>query len=501
MRDSRPLVFIGLDSAEPDLLRRWMTSGDLPILASLTRDAFWGNTTTVPGMGNGVLWPTLFTGTNPGRHGRVYIRQLVPGSYRVARFNDDTDYRTRPLWEQASAAGRRCAIVDVVKAPLSPGIHGLQVCDWLSHDRTLPARSTPASLIDDVVRTFGDDPVGESSELFGLDEDGQKRLSDGLLDRIRAKTRYLKTVLADGPWDLVMACYHEPHDAGHMSWHVHDPAYPMHDPRLHNVLGDPIRDVYAAIDRSIGELLADVPDDATVVVFSGPGMGPLYTANHLLEDILKRLDPRGRPPAPRPLDVIRPLYRRLFPQTVRQRLWRVAGPAAAALTEEEWRGRTFFALPNNDENGLIRVNLFGREPNGLVQPGADYRACLETLAQDLTAIVNDATGEPVVERVTFAADHYHGPSMGNLPDLMVTWRRSAPVEAVRSDRIGVIRGRYAGPRTGDHTDRGFFFIRDPAIRSGEAEAPIAVLDLAATIADRLGLDVADLDGRPFSRAA
>ena len=57
------------------------------------------------------------------------------------------------------------------------------------------------------------------------------------------------------------------------------------------------------------------------------------------------------------------------------------------------RRRRFFALPNNDSLGAIRVNRSGRDVAGTVDDGPEYEELCERLTQELTALVNDKFGE------------------------------------------------------------------------------------------------------------
>ena len=63
-RETR-LLAIGLDAAEQSLIRRWIDSGELPVLASLRDRAVCGRTTNEPGLYTGAVWPTIFTGVPP----------------------------------------------------------------------------------------------------------------------------------------------------------------------------------------------------------------------------------------------------------------------------------------------------------------------------------------------------------------------------------------------------------------------------------------------------
>lgn len=488
------VVFLGIDSAEPALLRRWMASGDLPVLSELSRRSTWGATTTPIGFGNGVLWPSIFTGVNPARHGRMWFQQMLPGTYKILAFRDDGDFGAPPLWEAYSEAGKRCAIVDVVRAPLSVRLNGIQICDWFTHDRNSPPRSHPSSLINEVTTEFGDDPFGGRCEAPGSSPEACKRLTGGLVARVRSKTAFVRKLLKERRWDYLMAVFAEPHDIGHLCWHLHDPADSKHDPALRAAVGDPIKDVYVAIDEAIGELLQHIDASTSVVVFSGPGMQTFASASHLLDRILARLE--GNPAGRRALirHRLRSLYIDSVPNAVRERMKALSGGIGAAMRESEAGRRRFFAMPNNDEYGSIRINLIGREPHGMVRPGAEYDQVCARLEHDLSSITDVETGRPIVGRVVRVRDHYQGEYLDRLPDLIVIWDLQGPVEAVRSPQIGEIRGRHPTTRTGDHSDRCLFFAAGPDIPAAEVKQPIDYLDLAATIPALLGVRVPGLDG-------
>src|SRR6185436_19531560 len=55
-------------------------------------------------------------------------------------------------------------------------------------------------------------------------------------------------------------------------------------------IGDPLRDVYIALDAAVGRLLEAAGPDTTAVVLCSHGMGPHYDGTHLLEEILYHWD-------------------------------------------------------------------------------------------------------------------------------------------------------------------------------------------------------------------
>jgi predicted AlkP superfamily phosphohydrolase/phosphomutase len=122
------VMFLALDAASKDVALPWMDAGILPALAELRATAAWGTTANAPGLYTGSVWPTVWTGLGPGRHGCYYCEQLVPGTYEVADFLGDRVKR-EPFWNALGRAGRRLCLFDVPKAPLCPDTNGLQIVD------------------------------------------------------------------------------------------------------------------------------------------------------------------------------------------------------------------------------------------------------------------------------------------------------------------------------------------------------------------------------------
>jgi predicted AlkP superfamily phosphohydrolase/phosphomutase len=496
------VLFIGLDSAEPDLIMQWSEAGLLPTFQSLKNTSAWGAATTPPGFSNGVTWPSLFTGVSPAKHGRYYFRQIVPGTYQMAKFQDD-DLKHEPFWNVLSQANRRVGIIDMVRASLSKNLNGIQLVDWMTHDRVSPPRSWPPALEAEATAQFGADPFDGCCE--GFDQKGPagyKALRDGLLERVETKTNLSCHYLDQGGWDLFMTVFADPHDVGHQCWHLHDPTHPKHDPALARSLGDPLKDVYIAIDRAVGRLLESVGSETTVILFTGPGMGPNYTGNSLMDEILYRLE---RGPVTRGvaiMDTLKFAYKAIVPPAYRKRSRRSSKSAAPhnhqAKRGHNWSQRKCFAVHHNKNSGAVRINLVGREPNGQVNPGAEYDAFCTALTQDLLNLVNLNTGKPLVQEVIRIADLYQGEYLDSLPDLLVVWSQDAPISAIGSPKVGKIIEKELGGRTGGHTPHCLFFARGPGVEPGELPQPVLVEDFAPTIASLLEVPLPSVDGKPIA---
>lgn len=486
------LLVIGLDAAEPALLRAWAGDGSLPHLAGLIAGGAWGEIHAPACQYAGAIWPTIHTGCSPARHGRYFHTQLQPGTYQYAKFLPP-DLKAKPFWDALSRAGKRAAIIDVPKAPVIDSDKILQLLDWGAHDPEYDRpRSSPASFAADVEARYGGDPLG-SCDRAARAPGGAALLRDTLRERILTKTNIVLDVLAHGPWDLVMAVYADSHCAGHQLWHLHDALHPRHDAAAAAMLGDPLKDVYRALDEAIGTLVAATDPGTRVMVFSSHGMGAHYDGTFLLREIVRRLNARtGRRAGPH-VAALRWLWRKL-PAATRKRGLGALSPIKRNVDVAEMRGRDFFTVPTNDNCGGIRVNLRGREPAGRVAPGRDYDRLCTALADDLSEIVNEDSGEPLVRAVVRTDSQFDGPSLRDLPDLNVVWNRRTPVRKVSSPKIGVIERPYGGHRSGDHRSKGLFIARGPGIPC-EAQSPMPAMDLAPTICRWLGVDL-EADGSP-----
>lgn len=512
MANKPKILFIGIDAADKDLITQWANAGLLPTFQSLFQKAAWGTIENPIGLYVGAIWPSFATSVSAARHRCYCYSQIESGTYRTKQFSV-FDLQGELFWDVLSRAGRKVAIIDVPRTPPSENLNGVQVVDWGTHDPDLPDTlyTWPRSLATEVEARFGRDPIGYCNRV-NRSADGLKHFRDDLIGRAEKKTQLSQYLLEQDDWDLFMTIYAESHCVGHQCWHIHDPAHPKHNAAIAEEIGDPIQDVYRALDTEIGKLLEQLGPDTTVFVMASHGMGPHYDGTFMLDDILCRLEDVPAPTlrlevakalsssweqTPGLSALLKPLRRYIW-QPLRKVLWKSDKPVRLALQEPDASRRKCFTIPNNDTYGGIRINLVGREPNGKVRPGAEYEAFCQQLTEDLMAIMNVETGQPLVSRVIRTAEHYQGEYLNDLPDLMVEWNREAPVFAVSSAKIGTLEKAFPGVRTGDHCSEGLFFASGPTIKPGQLEQSVSIMDFAPTIAKLLKVPLSGVDGQEIT---
>jgi predicted AlkP superfamily phosphohydrolase/phosphomutase len=486
------VLLIGLDAADSEILIEACDEGLLPNLAKLRDSSAWGIAEAPPGFGSGAIWPSFSSGVSPASHGRYFYRQVWPGQYEAERF-EARHFHGKMIWDVLSDAGKRVAVFDVPKAGVSEGLNGLHVADWLVHGPVYKkVVASPAALAAELRERYTD-PEPQCDRPGGRDAAGHVAFRDLCIERVGVKEQGSRHYFAQEPWDLFVTVFGDPHCVGHQAWHVRDPSHPLHDADVSKRVGDPVLQVYTAIDASIGRMLEDVDDDTLVVFFSGTGMGPNYTGNYVLDEMLRRLEGKTKTRSLDWLGRAKRRAKRVLPVELRRRWRRASRRFEERVAHGDRERRRLFTVPHNDISGAIRVNLQGREPEGLVRP-EELDALYESLRRDLLSVRNLDTGRAVVKDVVRVADHCRGEYIADMPDFFVLWNREEPIERVGSAKIGEIAYLHRGNRTGDHASESLFMARGRGIQPGRI-GPISIMDFAPTIAAICDVPVRRTDGR------
>jgi predicted AlkP superfamily phosphohydrolase/phosphomutase len=165
---------------------------------------------------------------------------------------------------------------------------------------------------------------------------------------------------------------------------------------------------------------------------------------------------------------------------------------------QDWNGCRAFAIPNNDSVGAIRISVKGRDRNGTVAPGDEYRRVCQDIADALYELSDPVSNRPVVRRVTLTHDEFRGPFLDQLPDLTVLWNQSFSWDSLHSPRFGKLRLRRQDGRSGSHTPHGFVLLAGQGVPAGVELTGRSIYDIAPTVLEAAGVPIPpDLDGTPL----
>lgn len=514
------VLYLAFDACDAGLLVELARQGVCPNVAALLESGAVVDTIAPFGTFVGSSWMTISTGTNVGTHRYWNWAEVDPASYAV-RSTTPREARRPPFWQHLSDEGQRVALLDVPHADIPAVFNGALIKEWGCHDRHHGTASYPDTLLPELEARFGRHPYGAMTHPNGDESfapcdytlragahrtrEEERLLLSAIQRGVDVKRDASLALLEDGPWDLFASVHGESHCVGHQFWHVHDERHPRHDPATRALLGDPVVDVYQRLDRSLGEHLRRVGPDTVVWFQLNHGMGPHYDGDHLLDELLRRLDPglagvhrggRMSSSSKAAFDAVpgraAPLLRSVAARAVRRRA--DAAPPPWSTPTGPSPDRSWFAIPGNTTVGAVRFNLIGREARGRIARGAELERLCHQLTHDLLTIVNLDTARPLVRAVVPSHEVLDRSDDDGLPDLFIEWDRSAPVERVWSPATGTVAAEYWHWRTGDHNDRGLVIVRGRGVAAGRRRHPISLADIAPTLCATLGAPLPGAEG-------
>jgi predicted AlkP superfamily phosphohydrolase/phosphomutase len=486
------LLIVGLELGDGHLIDRWAGAGMLPALAAMRAAGLWGELETPADSLHISAWPSLYTGAAPGEHGVYFTFQPAPGLQGYRRFHEGI-YGRPTFWSLLDRGGRRCVVFDPPYSHAEPGFGGAFIHDWGTWAHYLEPGSVPDELLGSLEAACGCYPLGLEANDIGFRPLEAGDMARRLARSLEVKAGAAAWLMRNRPWDLFFTVFGETHAAGHYCWSAQLRG-------THEDAAAPMFQVYSAVDRALAALRDAAGPECAVVVVSGDRCGPNFAGWHLLPEILARLcgtaagaaetaaAPGGAArfdPVKALRDLLPPDFRkslaRRLPTRLRDKLAQRVDTAGI-----DWSRTRAYCLPT-DLEGCIRVNLRGREPEGIVAPGDNYARLIRELRAGLLELRQGPSGAPLVRDVIVADDAFPGDRRPWLPDLVVQWHAAGPITAAASERIGVVRGESPDPRSGTHRGPGFVLADGPGVAGGATLRGAGILDFAPTVLARMGV--------------
>ncbi len=494
------IAIISLEAPSRPLMEQMIGDNRLPNLASLQQK---GEVLELaPPFLDGAVYATLYTGQHLSEHG-IYSLFTWSAPEQKLRLShelipDDTLFRRLDL------AGKRVIAIDPPEHPLQELPNGMVVSGCQFRSRVHLAKwSRPSSASRELLKHIGKTPRGE--ETFG--QPSQRHLlhlrniliqAPGRL--ASAVERLLEEKAADVLW-LGMAAIHL---AGHQLWDTASVDVIGQSPAGSSLLENSLIEVYQAADAALGRIIRILPDNTDLLVFWPKGMGPETCRADLLPEMLERiLTPRSTVPTSSGNDILTRL-RAIVPSSLRS-IVADALPDSLSLQltarlgtiGKDWKTVRAFTLPS-DGAGLVRLNIRGRERNGIVTESEANVLCDE-IAEGLRTFC-DIDGKGCIADIQRPGDHLPpGRKLDRLPDLVIRWsdEPSTNLRGVVSSKYGtVLRGGAGSGRSGNHIPgaRAIIVPRSGTYRAINSRNPNLV-DLSATVCAAAGIPHEDLPGQ------
>jgi predicted AlkP superfamily phosphohydrolase/phosphomutase len=501
------VMIIGLDGATLDLIRPWAEAGILPTFRKLMREGAWGTLrSTMPPL-TPMAWSSFMTGVNAGKHGVYEFTARREGTYSNALVN--SSHRPVPsLWQLASRAGKRVIVYNVPLTYPPERVNGLMVSGLMT-----PPGAKDASYPPELQKDLEEAVPGSTASFSGFLKRGREaEYVRGLLDTHEKNFRAARYLMDRQPWDLFVMVFQNTDIVGHVMWkHMEDKGAGLPE-SVREIAANAIRDVYRDIDAKLAQLMQAAGEETRVVVMSDHGHGRVKHAFRVNNWLLAKRYIKLREDALTRFKYL--LFRLGFTEARFDALLSVFGFGDRIEGSEEgladsakgWLSRIFVSFDDIDWSrtrayshgyaGPIFANLKGREPNGSVEPGAEYDALLDQLTSDLEDLKELGGRSPLVGEIHRGHEVYSGPLADRSPDLVFyprDWRYvSYGLKSFRTNRLYTPMLK----KTGQHRMDGILFMSGPGIRAAHEISQASIMDIAPTILALLGVPVPQhMDGR------
>jgi Flp pilus assembly protein TadD len=123
-----PVLFLGLDGADWQLLDPYLRNGTMPNLAALAREGRTGVLTTIQPPLSPLVWTTMMTGVSPLEHGILDFTRRNPKTGAEEPITRE-ERRVPAVWNLADLEGRSSAVFGMWATWPAEPVRGLMVAD------------------------------------------------------------------------------------------------------------------------------------------------------------------------------------------------------------------------------------------------------------------------------------------------------------------------------------------------------------------------------------
>jgi predicted AlkP superfamily phosphohydrolase/phosphomutase len=483
-------LIIGLDGATFDILNPMMDRGLMPHLRQfIDRGSAGILESTTPPI-TPAAWTTFMTGKGPGQHGIVDFERYDVKHNRLS-FNSTETIREKTIWEILSEKNLRVGSINLPMTYPPSKVNGFMISGF--ETPSVKADFTyPQNLKADILERwpgYNYRSNWQRKTLGGM-EIYQRNL-DYINDSFVQGCEITKYCGDKYGWDVMMVLYKLVDNLQHKVWRHLDPKTSGSDPERAKRAAD----CFKHLDDVLGDLFAYAEEKgAAVLIMSDHGHGSLdgkAQPNLLLKKWGHlRLVSKTSQAKTRTTYMLNRMFRK---DTSRF----AANYGVEHDLAVDWP-RTRACVVHAGMCGFLYLNLKGRQPEGIVEPGDYEKLRDEIRGRFLGEKAKTADGRTinVFPEVHKAEELYNCSRQEQewMPDLLlVPYDGLAVVRKIR----GHSHVRWTPPhrREGTHRRAGILAVQGPHIREGyTVHGQIA--DIAPTLLAMLGLRIPkDMEGR------
>ena len=496
-------MLLGLDGATFDLLLPWIKQGKLPHMEKLLKDGVNAELESTIPCTTPVAWSTVFTGKNPGKHGIFDFRESFhrnPGRPLISL----NSIRATRLWKMLNATGKKAILLNVpLTFPPEP-LDGIMVSGMMTPSEKSKF-TYPSEIKGELLARFPDYTVDIDIPKYDTQflKDGLEFLGD-VEKSFKARKDAFFYFLNEKPWDFLFAVFILSDRIQHLFWKYIDPKdnefrQTEHGQQLHNR----ILALYQMQDEMIGEIASTLQEYDSLFIISDHGFGgteAYINVNTLLEKWgYLKLKPKafGKRVFFKIWEIGESNFaKKLIPDSiqrqVRSRIRKTRSSFKSDLEELIDYDNTKAIFASIPCQGIyINATL----SDGTSMPAEEYGRLRDELKHKLLELIDDKTGEKIMDAVYYREELYSGPYVKWAPDIVFIARNYAYLGRQHIGAPSSISDYRAFPN-GFHRPQGIFIACGNGIKTNVRLERFHLQDIAPTILYSLGNPIpSDMDGR------
>lgn len=504
---SGKVLIIGLDGVTFDWLDRLMAEGRCPTLARLIRAGVRSQLeSTFPPI-TAVAWTSLATGKNPGKHGIFEFIMPRKGGRRTMAANA-TLRDGRALWEVLSQAGRRVIVTNFPCTYPPRQLNGLMIADFMT-PRGRRDFAYPPELLAEIESALGPYRLYLTQTYASGNVNA---VVDELLDELQYKSQVNRYLMRRYPWDVFITHLWGTDRIQHELWHLIDPTHPRYDEEESRIYSQRVYEYWEQVDKHVSRMLAEAGESTSVWIVSDHGFGAVHKYCSfnlwLLDQGFLKLNEGALSRLKRWLfewgmtpELAYRITRHWLFSKIRPRRGVTTQPGSVGLlsnlflsfNDVDWTKTAAYSKGNY---GQIFVNLKGRDPQGMVEPGADYQRVRDEIVTRLHKLVDPQTGGALIGPIWTKEEMYAGPHLDEAPDVCFLPRDMRYLALGNADFNSNRFIADAFGNSGGHRMNGILIAMGEHIKRGAKFDHLKIFDIMPTVLFQLGMEIPDdLDGR------
>lgn len=500
------VVIIGLDGATFNIIQPLIIQKDLPFFQKLMCEGSYGVVDSNLPLNSASNWTSLFTGKNPGKHNIFDFLAYDNSSYQPKLITNQS-LKSNLLWNIANKNHIQTILLNAPVTSTPEPLNGIMVNGMLSASDQRYAY--PEAIANELRKQ---NYIIDSG--FARNQNHEKYFAQ-IAKTLVKQEKTFQQLIEHHPWKLAILTLNALGKAQHDFWHEQDK----------------LEALYIQLDSFLNNIFESLDDNTYFIVVSHHGFKSVskkFFVNEWLWEIglLHKNITLHQSRLPDVYDLIfkdtlndghfitnflaktgitKDNIRSVLPISIAEFLkrlvpWSVKKYFPAEYLDIVWDNTRAYFVSTNVQG--ININLKGREPQGIVEPGEEYEHLRDRIICELYRLKDPYTFENVIEEIYRKEDIFQGEYLESAPDIIFVPRKNDYYldSCKRTCRLFIGPANDNYPVHAYHDPKGIFFITGPDIKAGQKIPNIDIYDIAPTVLHLLNIQQnEDFDGRVIHR--